>query len=84
MPWPVRDKFSRLSQIATLLSLEKVRSWSPSIGYVNRFPPTMIAVFAVLFEVGEVLDYWGENSGPMVWRLTPNEVRTVLTHRLVA
>jgi len=49
--WTVRDKFARLSQIATILNLEKV---------------------------SELLDYWGENSGPLTWRLTPGEVRNVL------
>eukprot|EP01116_Phalansterium_solitarium_P001645 TRINITY_DN1145_c1_g1_i1.p1 TRINITY_DN1145_c1_g1~~TRINITY_DN1145_c1_g1_i1.p1 ORF type:complete len:733 (-),score=336.79 TRINITY_DN1145_c1_g1_i1:79-2277(-) len=47
----VRDKFSRLSQMATLLCFE---------------------------QVGEVLDHWGQNSGSMTWRLTPNEVRKIL------
>lgn len=52
--WTVRDKFARLSQIATVLNLEKVQ---------------------------ELLDYWGGNSGPLTWRLTPGEVRTVLALR---
>ncbi|KAJ8531968.1 hypothetical protein K7X08_011891 [Anisodus acutangulus] len=43
----VRDKFSHLTQMATILNLEKV---------------------------SEILDFWGENSGPMTWRLTPAEV----------
>ena len=29
-------------------------------------------------QVGEVLDYWGDSAGPMVWRLTPAELRTVM------
>eukprot|EP00795_Rhopilema_esculentum_P001200 gene1200-15566_t len=53
--WTVRDKFARLTQIATILNLEKV---------------------------GELLDYWGANSGPMTWRLTPAEVRQVLILRV--
>lgn len=53
--WTVRDKFARLTQIATILNLEKV---------------------------GELLDYWGANSGPMTWRLTPAEVRQVLVLRV--
>ncbi|XP_057291059.1 conserved oligomeric Golgi complex subunit 4-like [Hydractinia symbiolongicarpus] len=52
--WTVRDKFARLSQIATILNLEKV---------------------------SELLEYWGENSGPLTWRLTPGEVRNVLSLR---
>ncbi|KAH7864573.1 hypothetical protein Vadar_031140 [Vaccinium darrowii] len=47
----VRDKFARLTQMATILNLEKV---------------------------SVILDFWGENSGPMTWRLTPAEVRRVL------
>ncbi|KAG8390718.1 hypothetical protein BUALT_Bualt01G0112600 [Buddleja alternifolia] len=51
----VRDKFSRLTQMATILNLEKV---------------------------SEILDFWGENSGPMTWRLTPAEVRRMLGLRV--
>ncbi|XP_026438096.1 conserved oligomeric Golgi complex subunit 4-like [Papaver somniferum] len=43
----VGDKFARLTQMATILNLEKV---------------------------SEILDFWGENAGPMTWRLTPAEV----------
>jgi len=31
-----------------------------------------------LERVSEVMDYWGENSGQVTWRLTPSEVRKVL------
>lgn len=51
----VRDKFARVTQMATILNLEKV---------------------------SEILDFWGENSGPMTWRLTPAEVRRVLGLRV--
>ncbi|GJT90661.1 conserved oligomeric Golgi complex subunit 4 [Tanacetum coccineum] len=51
----VRDKFARLTQMATILNLEKV---------------------------SEILDFWGENAGPMTWRLTPAEVRRVLGMRV--
>lgn len=51
----VRDKFARLTQMATILNLEKV---------------------------SEILDFWGENSGPMTWRLTPADVRRVLGLRV--
>ncbi|XP_067931489.1 conserved oligomeric Golgi complex subunit 4-like isoform X2 [Watersipora subatra] len=53
--WTIRDKFARLTQMATILNLEKV---------------------------SEILDYWGSNSGPVTWRLTPSEVRQVLALRL--
>ncbi|TTL88683.1 Conserved oligomeric Golgi complex subunit 4 [Bagarius yarrelli] len=32
--------------------------------------------------VSEILDYWGPNSGPLTWRLTPAEVRQVLALRV--
>ncbi|XP_068115772.1 conserved oligomeric Golgi complex subunit 4 [Hyperolius riggenbachi] len=53
--WTIRDKFARLSQMATILNLERVT---------------------------EILDYWGPNSGPLTWRLTPAEVRQVLALRV--
>nr|CAG4640705.1 EOG090X02VY [Eulimnadia texana] len=46
--WTVRDRFARLTQIATLLNLDKL---------------------------SEISEYWGANSGPITWRLTPSEVR---------
>ena len=54
--WTIRDRFARLTQMATILNLERV---------------------------SEMLDYWGPNSGPLTWRLTPAEVRQVLSLRLV-
>lgn len=33
-------------------------------------------------QVTEILDYWGPNSGPLTWRLTPAEVRQVLALRI--
>ncbi|XP_031613924.1 conserved oligomeric Golgi complex subunit 4 [Oreochromis aureus] len=53
--WTIRDKFARLTQMATILNLERVT---------------------------EILDYWGTNSGPLTWRLTPAEVRQVLALRI--
>lgn len=63
----VRDKFARLSQIANLLYLEKVIPCCPDSKH---------------FQVKEVLDFWGQNSGHMTWRLTPGEVRKVLALRV--
>ncbi|XP_028824735.1 conserved oligomeric Golgi complex subunit 4-like [Denticeps clupeoides] len=53
--WTIRDKFARLTQMATILNLERVT---------------------------EILDYWGPNSAPLTWRLTPAEVRQVLALRV--
>ena len=45
-------------------------------------PPLQIATLLNLESVSEVMDYWGENSGPLTWRLTPAEVREVLSLRV--
>ena len=49
---------------------------------LNRLNYLMVNICTAL-QVVEVLDYWGDNAGPMVWRLTPGEVRTVLALRCV-
>uniref|UniRef100_A0A3Q3GFY1 Conserved oligomeric Golgi complex subunit 4 n=1 Tax=Labrus bergylta TaxID=56723 RepID=A0A3Q3GFY1_9LABR len=43
---------------------------------------TQMANILNLERVTEILDYWGPNSGPMTWRLTPAEVRQVLALRI--
>jgi conserved oligomeric Golgi complex subunit 4 len=35
-----------------------------------------------LEQVDEVLDYWGDNSGHITWRLNPNEIRRILSRRI--
>ncbi|XP_013109416.2 conserved oligomeric Golgi complex subunit 4 [Stomoxys calcitrans] len=53
--WSVRDKMTRLTQIATILNLEKV---------------------------SEVNEYWNpQNSSELPWRISQNEVKTILTLR---
>nr|XP_039263013.1 conserved oligomeric Golgi complex subunit 4-like [Styela clava] len=42
---------------------------------------TQTATILNLDRVDEILDYWGHNSGPLTWRLTPAEVRRVLALR---
>lgn len=51
----VRDKFSRLQQIAIILNLESVQ---------------------------EILDSWGDNAGSLSWRLSPAEVKKVMSLRV--
>lgn len=51
----VRDKFSRLTQIATVVCLESVE---------------------------EILDYWGDDSGGITWRLTPGEIKSAMRLRV--
>ena len=43
---------------------------------------TQVTTVVNLESVAEILDYWGENSGSMTWRLTPGEVRKVLGLRV--
>eukprot|EP00271_Cylindrocystis_brebissonii_P006642 TRINITY_DN19407_c0_g1_i1.p1 TRINITY_DN19407_c0_g1~~TRINITY_DN19407_c0_g1_i1.p1 ORF type:complete len:758 (-),score=117.00 TRINITY_DN19407_c0_g1_i1:172-2445(-) len=43
---------------------------------------TQTAQLLNLEKVSEILDYWGENSGPTTWRLTPAEVRRILGLRV--
>ncbi|KAB2077940.1 hypothetical protein ES319_A06G127600v1 [Gossypium barbadense] len=43
---------------------------------------TQMAAILNLEKVSEILDFWGENSGPMTWRLTSAEVRRVLSLRV--
>ncbi|CAG2061228.1 unnamed protein product [Timema podura] len=50
--WSIRDKFARLTQIATVLNLERVT---------------------------EISDYWGNSSSPLTWRLTPTEIRQIMS-----
>lgn len=62
-------------------------SWAPLLYLVE---PTavpqdspLLADLCLLFpQVTEILDYWGANSGPLTWRLTPVEVRQVLALRV--
>ena len=30
----------------------------------------------------EILEYWGDNTGPITWRLSENQVREVLSQRV--
>jgi len=32
-------------------------------------------------QVGEIMEYWGDRAGPLVWRLTPTEVKRALRLR---
>lgn len=54
--------------------------WSP--GPSLRIAPTLLSGFCFSPQVTEILDYWGANSGPLTWRLTPAEVRQVLALRI--
>ena len=43
---------------------------------------TQMASLLNLESVAEVKEYWGESSGQMTWRLSPNEVHRVLSRRM--
>lgn len=40
-----------------------------------------MATVLSLESVQEFLDYWGDDTGHITWRLTPAEVRSVLAQR---
>lgn len=43
---------------------------------------TQTATILNLENVIEILDYWGANSGSLTWRLTPAEIRRILSMRV--
>lgn len=53
--YSIRDRFARLTQIATILNLERIN---------------------------EISDYWGNHDGAITWRLTPTEIRSIMSLRL--
>jgi len=77
--------FSQLGALQFDKDLRKIISYFTSItnrsvrGEFARL--IQIASLLNLEKVSEVLDYWGENSGQMTWRLAPSEVRRVLSRR---
>lgn len=42
---------------------------------------SQMAIILSLENVEEMLDYWGDNAGSVTWRLTPAEVRALLSQR---
>lgn len=40
-----------------------------------------MAIVLSLESVEEFLDYWGDDTGHITWRLTPSEVRAILQQR---
>lgn len=40
-----------------------------------------MAIVLSLESVEEFLDYWGDDTGHITWRLTPSEVKAVLQQR---
>jgi conserved oligomeric Golgi complex subunit 4 len=77
--------FSQLGALQFDKDLRKIITYFTSItnrsvrGEFARL--IQIASLLNLEKVSEVLDYWGENSGQMTWRLAPSEVRRVLSRR---
>ena len=39
------------------------------------------ATILSLEAAGEMMEYWGDNAGPMNWRLTADDIRAVLRQR---
>lgn len=65
------------------VSGRKYHDGSQSLNSPVRAGCAKLSPAALLFlQVTEILDYWGPNSGPLTWRLTPAEVRQVLALRI--
>uniref|UniRef100_A0A671NFB0 Conserved oligomeric Golgi complex subunit 4 n=1 Tax=Sinocyclocheilus anshuiensis TaxID=1608454 RepID=A0A671NFB0_9TELE len=78
--------FSRLGGLqfdkelrALVAYLSSVTSWTIRDKFARL---AQMATILNLERVSEILDYWGPNSGPLTWRLTPAEVRQVLALRV--
>ncbi|WIA35384.1 hypothetical protein OEZ86_003832 [Tetradesmus obliquus] len=80
-----RKAFSQLGG----LQLDKdVRSLVAAAGELTSRPIrdkfarlTQMAIVLSLESVEEFLDYWGDDTGHITWRLTPSEVKAVLQQR---
>lgn len=44
-------------------------------------PALQMAIVLSLESVEEFLDYWGDDTGHITWRLTPSEVKAILGQR---
>lgn len=44
-------------------------------------PNQQMAIVLSLESVEEFLDYWGDDTGHITWRLTPSEVKAILSQR---
>lgn len=65
------------------ISGRKYHDHSQSLNSPARAVGAALSPAAPFFlQVTEILDYWGPNSGPLTWRLTPAEVRQVLALRI--
>lgn len=74
--WSVRDKMIRLTQIATLLNLEKVTKFQKSNSISSK-------LLFIALQLSELADYWnpGQQEDRTAWRLTTAEVRSILALR---
>lgn len=59
-----------------------VVSWKKHSKSTKNNQLKLLLLYRFLLQVTEILDYWGTNSGPLTWRLTPAEVRQVLALRI--
>nr|CAB3232554.1 conserved oligomeric Golgi complex subunit 4 [Phallusia mammillata] len=67
-------------EIRLLVSyLTSVTSWTVRDRFARL---SQVSTILNLEQVSEIDDYWGHNAGTLTWRLTPAEVRQVLTLRI--
>jgi len=82
----LKKKFNQLGGLQLDKELRVLQNYFASITQKtvrDKFARvTQMAALLYLEKVAEVLDFWGQNSGHMTWRLTPGEVRRVLSLRV--
>jgi conserved oligomeric Golgi complex subunit 4 len=67
------------SDVRGVVTMLVNNQWSPRDKMTRM---SQIALLLNLQSANEVLEYWGVNSGPIVWRLTPTQVKKVLMLRI--
>ena len=63
------------------LSLLVVISEFETCGKIKFSGHIMVQYLTIPPQASELLDIWGANAGPLMWRLTPPEARKVLNLR---
>lgn len=76
------------SQLGGLQLDRDIRSLVAAVGELSTKPVrdkfarlTQMAIVLSLESVEEFLDYWGDDTGHVTWRLTPTEVKAILRQR---
>ena len=72
---PVREKFAKLTQISTLLNMEKVSTSAIYFRY-------RCFLIHLLIKLDEIHEFWDNQSGALSWKLSAAVVRQMLALRV--